>query len=661
MKKNILKIGLLSLLFSSFGIHAQELQEKKGAQQVERYAYVDAIKIYERVAKKGYESVEMYKNLGDSYYFNGKLTEANQWYEKMFGLFENPNYITAAAEKTSLPSEYYYRYGQTLKAVGNYQKSDAVLKTFEQKELGDSRGRLAKSEQDYLAEIKANSGRYNINSLTINSGYSDYGSTMFNNQLIFTSARDTGNLVKKTHTWTGDSFTSLYAATLDEEGTPGTPKRFAKEIKTKFNESTPVFSADGQTMYFTRNNFNKGKRGKDAHKTTLLKIYKATLENQKWRKVEELPFNSNDYSTAHPALTMDGKWMYFASDRENGKGQSDLYKVAVNPDGSFGQPINLGDAINTEGRESFPFITKDNELYFSTDGRPGLGGLDIYATKINADGSFTEVQNIGSPANSSLDDFAYYIDTKSRRGFLSSNRAEGMGNDDIYSFLETRRLSLECLQSIFGKVYDKQTQAPLAHANLTLYDGNFKQIGTVQTSADGKYEFKDLKCGSRYRINAGVEDYNTAEVAVDLPMQTGSTQVDFGLEKTRIEVKKGDDLFKVLKLNPIYFDFDKSNIRPDAAAELAKVVEVLRDYPEMKIDVRSHTDSRGNDAYNLSLSDRRAKSTIAWIVDQGISKERVDGKGYGETQLVNECSNGVKCSEAAHQENRRSEFIVLEL
>lgn len=661
MKKYIFKLGVFGLLFSSLGMQGQERQEKKGEQQVERYAYIDAIKIYERVAEKGYESVEMYKNLGDSYYFNGKLVDANQWYEKMFGLFENPNYITADAEKANLPSEYYYRYGQTLKAVGNYQKSDDVLKMFSDKELGDSRGRLVQVEKDYLAEIKENSGRYNIKSLGINSKYSDYGSTVYNNELIFTSSRDTGNLAKKVHTWTGDSFTSLYAANLDEEGTAGEPKRFAREMNTKFNESTPIFSADGQTMYFTRNNFNKGKRGKDSHKTTLLKIYRATLENQKWKNVEELPFNSNDYSTAHPALTADGKWMYFASDRENGKGQSDLYKVAVNADGSFGQPINLGDAINTEGRESFPFITKDNELYFSTDGRPGLGGLDIYATKINGDGSFTDVQNIGAPANSSLDDFAYYIDSKSRIGFLSSNRDEGMGNDDIYSFLETRRLSLECLQSIFGRVYDKQTQAPLSHANLILYDGNFRKIESIQTTADGRYEFKDLKCGMRFRINAEVNDYNTAEVTVDLPMQTGRTQVDFGLEKTRVEVKKGDDLFKVLKLNPIYFDFDKSNIRPDAAIELAKVVEVLRDYPEMKIDVRSHTDSRGNDVYNLNLSDRRAKSTIEWIVSQGISKDRVAGKGYGETQLVNECSNGVKCSEAAHQENRRSEFIVLEL
>lgn len=659
MKKYIFKLGLFGLLFSSIGIQGQERQEKKGEEQVERYAYVDAIKIYERVAKKGYESVEMYKNLGDSYYFNGKLTEANKWYEKMFDLFNNTNDTTT--EKSNIGSEYYYRYGQTLKAIGNYNEADAILNIFTQKELGDSRARLVRVDKDYLAEIKANSGRYNIKSLDMNSEYSDYGATIYNNELIFTSAKDTGNLAKKVHTWTGDSFTSLYAATLDEEGTPGKPKRFAREIKTKFNESTPVFSSDGQTMYFTRNNFNKGKRGKDANRTTLLKIYKATLENQKWDKVEELSFNSDYYSTAHPALTADGKWMYFASDRENGKGQSDLYKVAVNADGSFGQPINLGDAINTEGRESFPFITQDNELYFSTDGRPGLGGLDVYATKINADGSFTEVQNIGAPANTSLDDFAYYIDSKSRRGFLSSNRLEGIGNDDIYSFLETRKLSLECLQNVFGKVYDKQTQGPLAHATLTLYDGNFNKIGNVQTTADGKYEFKDLKCGSRYRINASIMDYNTAEVTVDLPMQTSSTQVDFGLEKARIEVKKGDDLFKVLKLDLIYFDFDKSNIRPDAAIELAKVVEVMRDYPEMKIDVRSHTDSRGNDAYNLSLSDRRAKSTMNWIVAQGIAKERIDGKGYGETQLVNGCRNDVKCSETAHQENRRSEFIVLEL
>ncbi|MCP1997469.1 OmpA family protein [Flavobacterium sp. HSC-61S13] len=651
MIKKLYKIGVFGFLLISLGVQAQVNQEKLGDKNVDNYAYIEAIKIYERIASKGYESPNLSRNLADSYYFNGKLVEANKWYAKMFEqLGDKP-----------MTSEYYYRYAQTLKAVGMYADSDAYLEKFRIQEIADTRGVIFSEHKDYLAEIKANSGRYNIKNIDMNSSYSDYGSTVYKDQLIFTTARDTGSISKKIHSWTGASFTNLYAASIESDGSVGETKPFAKEVRSKFNESTPVFSADGNTMYFTRNNFLNGKRGKDSKQTTLLKIYKATLKDGKWSDVQALPFNSDQFSTAHPALTADGNWMYFASDREGGVGQSDLYKVAILTGGSFGEPINLGDLINTEGRETFPFITPDNELYFSTDGRPGLGGMDIYVAEIRADGSFSEVQNLGAPANSPLDDFAYYINFETRKGFLSSNRDHGIGNDDIYSFLETRRLNLKCLQNVHGMVYDKRSNEPLPGANLILMDGDFTALAETVSDANGLYRFDALNCGDRIRINASLDGFNTAEIAVKLPMENGETLVDFGLEKNRIEVKKGDDLFKVLKMEPIFFDFDKSNIRPDAALELAKIVEVLLQYPEMKIDVRSHTDSRGKDAYNMSLSDRRAKSTVQWIIDQGIAKKRVTGRGYGESQLINRCKNGVKCSEEEHQENRRSEFIVLDL
>lgn len=633
--------------------YGQQVQERRGSDRMERYAYIDAIRIYERVAQKGYESATLFQNLGDAYYFNGKLDKAAPWYEKLF----------AEVGADSLDNVYYYRYAQALKSVSAYGESDRYLAQFHERERADLRGLHFRENKDYLSEIRANSGRYQIDSIGINSVYSDYGSAVYKGHLIFASARDTGSYAKRVHTWTGESFTSLYAAALDSAGrVTDKVKPFAKELRSKFNESTPVFSPDGKTMYFTRNNYHNGKRGRDARRTTLLKIYKARLsEEGRWVEEAALPFNSDAYSTAHPALTPDGRWMYFASDREGGYGQSDLYRVALHPDGSFGDPENLGEAINTEGRESFPFVSKQNELYFSTDGRPGLGGLDIYAVKLQEDGSFGEVQNIGAPANSAMDDFAYYIDSESRLGYLSSNRKGGTGGDDIYGFAELRELELDCRHVLSGRVYDKSTGEVLSGARVVLYDVAYRELQHLTTDAQGRYRTEALDCGMRYRLLGGHEEYNAAEVTVDLPKSTGETTVDFGLERSRVEVKKGDDLFKVLQLQPIYFDFDKDEIRPDAALELAKVVEVLEQYPQMKIDVRSHTDSRGNDAYNLKLSDRRARSTVRWIVAQGIAQDRVSGKGYGETQLVNECSNGVACSEAAHQENRRSEFIVLEL
>ena len=224
--------------------------------------------------------------------------------------------------------------------------------------------------------------------------------------------------------------------------TPGAPYKFDKNINSKFHESTPAFTNDGKTMYFTRNNYLDGKKGKDGNEITLIKIYKASLENNKWTNISELPFDSNNYSTAHPALSPDGKTLYFASDMPGTLGQSDLYKVIINDDGSFGIPENLGNTINTEGRETFPFVNDENEIYFASDGHPGLGGLDIFVSKINADGTFSEVQNVGADVNSPKDDFAYLIDTKSRRGFFTSNRDGGQGYEDIYKFLETRKTHL---------------------------------------------------------------------------------------------------------------------------------------------------------------------------------------------------------------------------
>ncbi|MCP1995567.1 OmpA family protein [Flavobacterium sp. HSC-61S13] len=648
MKKTLLKWVFFALALTSWAAMAQDKKAVKGDKQYDRYEYIDAIKIYEHVAKKGHSSPELFQHLGNAYYFNGELTQANTWYKALFELTQE------------VPAEYYYRYAQTLKATQNYEAADRYLKEFAKRDQADQRAKLVVENPDYLKQIEANSNRYELNNLLINSMYSDYGSSIYNQHLIFTSARDTGSVSKKIHTWTNESFTSLYQAPILEDGTVGEVTKFAKTVNSKFNESTPVFSKDGNTMYFTRNNYNNGRRGIDSNKVTLLKIYRSQFIDEKWSDAEELSINSDNFSTAHPALSTDGMWLYFASDRAGGQGQSDLYKVAILANGSLGAVQNLSE-INTGGRESFPFISAENELYFASDGRPGLGGLDIFVTKINADGSLGKVHNIGAPANSPYDDFAFQINTVNQRGFLSSNRVNGQGKDDIYALLETKKLALECIQLIQGVVYDKSSQAKLSHAKVVLYDSNFKILSETHTDIKGYYEFPALSCGTRYRVNAVIQDFNTAEVSVDLPLQSGVTQVDFGLEKTRVKVEKGDDLFKVLKLQPIYFDFDKSNIRPDAAVELAKVVEVLREYPTMKIDVRSHTDSRGKDAYNLKLSDRRAKSTIAWIVDQGIDKSRISGKGYGETQLINQCANGVKCSDEEHEQNRRSEFIVLEL
>ncbi len=243
--------------------------------------------------------------------------------------------------------------------------------------------------------LSNNSGRYLIENAGINSEYSDFGTTFYNDDLIFTSNRNTEKIFSRKHSWTNQAFTNLYSATIADSSKIESPQKFSKDVNSKYHESTPVFTKDGKTMYFTRNNYINGKKGNDTEQTILLKLYKATKENAKWIKIKELPFNSNEYSVAHPTLSFDEKTLYFASDMLGTIGASDIFRVTINDDGSFGKPINLGDKINTEGRESFPFIADNNELYFSSDGHPGLGGLDVFVAQISTDGSVKIIKNIG--------------------------------------------------------------------------------------------------------------------------------------------------------------------------------------------------------------------------------------------------------------------------
>ena len=623
--------------------YAQNGTLKKANKQYDKFAYIDAAKTYERLAEKGYKSSDIFLRLGNSYYFNANFEKAAKWYGELFTL------------KGDVDPEYYFRYSQSLKSIGQYAKADEMMVVFHKKSDNDSRGKIFYSKQNYLEIIKANSGRYKIEDAGINSKYSDYGSTFLGKKIVFTSSRDTGHFAQRKHKWTNQYFTNIYTADTLEDGSFAKPVKFDSSINSKFHEATPVFTKDGKTMYFTRNNFNKGKKGKDTDRITLLKIYKATLVNNRWVNATELPFNSDNYSSAHPVLSPDEKTMYFASDMPGTHGQSDLWKVKINDNGSFGVPENLGPEINTEGKETFPFLSNENELYFASDGHPGLGGLDIFVSKINASGSFDDPINIGAPANSPQDDFAYIIDSKTRKGFLTSNRDGGNGYDDIYKFLETKKLI--CEQILSGIVTDITTNEILVNTKVSLFDNKFNKIKETQTDTKGFYSF-DLECGKSYFVRAEKELYDTKELRITIPSISGKTDLPIPLEKKIIPIKLNDDLAKTFSLKIIYFDIDKWNIRPDAALELEKILDIMNQNPSIKIDVRSHTDSRQTYKYNDQLSDRRAKSTIAWLIKNGIKADRLTGKGFGETQLVNKCANGVKCTEKEHQENRRSEFIV---
>ena len=647
MKRQLL-LCLAIISFLSNSGFAQKAKIAAADKKYNSYAYIDAIQTYERLAEKGYQSVEMFEKLGNAYYFNSDFEKAVQSYEKLYQL------------QSELAPEYFYRYAQSLKATGKEKEAATILAKFENKSSDDSRSKRLKNNTDYLEDIKANVGIYTIENAGINSKYSDYGSAIVDNKLIFTSARDTGGVGQRKHAWTGEHFTNLYAAGVNGELIPSNPVRYDANVNSKFHEATPVFTKDGNTMYFTRNNYLDGKKGKDANKVTLLKIYKATLVNNRWTNVTELPFNSNNFSTAHPALSPDEQTLYFASDRPGTIGQSDLYKVAINSNGTYGEPINLGVEINTEGRETFPFVTKDNQLYFASDGHPGLGGLDVFTTKINNDGSFGEVENDGAEVNSPKDDFGYYRDSEINKGFFSSNRDGGLGSDDIYRFTSKDK----CKQILKGIVTDSATGETLAGVQLILLNKQYKVIAETTSDALGYYAF-DVNCRRIYHVRANKKDYTSKETKLRTPEVTGETKLDIQLESTICRVAVGDDLGKCFGIKMIYFDLDKSNIRKEASLDLAKILDVLIQNPTIKLDIRSHTDCRQTAKYNMALSDRRAKATIAWLVSKGIDSSRLTGRGYGESQLINDCgcepTNASNCTEEQHQMNRRSEFIITAL
>lgn len=653
--KKIVYTIFLSLFF--FNAIAQKALLAKAEKEYNDYAYADAIAIYEKLASKGFEDEKMFQRLGNAYYFNAELPKAASWYDKLFAL------------NAKQDPEYLYRYSQSLKSIGDYAKADKILDDFNKKTNTDSRGILFENNKNYLEQIKLNSGRFEVAGANINSESSDFGTAFFNNNLVFSSARKIGKQEGKTFKWTNKSFTNLYVASIKADGNLHSPVLLNKEINSKFNESTPVFTKDGKTMYFTRNNFLDGKRGKDNKNITLLKLYKATLVEGNWSNITELPFNNDAYSTAHPALSIDEKTLYFASDMPGTLGQSDLFSVTINTDGTYGKPQNLGTAINTEGRETFPFISADNELYFATDGRPGLGGLDIVVSKILENGTFDQVQNIGEPINTKFDDFAFIIDSNTRKGYFSSNKKGGVGNDDIYKFTETKKLV--CERTLTGTIFDSKANETIEGAKVILFDENHQQIEEVTTAANGTYSFK-VNCNKKYFVKVERKQYPAKESSFAVTTSIDN-KLDFTLEKEKIAalaaikmpevkaIKIGTDLGKTLNISMIYFDLGKWNITDAAAVELEKIYAVMQEYPKLKIDIRSHTDSRSSAKSNLVLSDKRAKSIMAWLVSKGIDASRLRGKGYGESQLLNRCKDGVKCSEEEHLKNRRSEFLILSI
>ncbi len=623
---------ILSVAFFSQSIFAQNMKSAK--KDYEDYAFISAIENYKSLIKKGYTEASIYEHLGNANYFNANYKEAAQWYQKLLEL-----------EKEFLPKDYYYRYAQCLKSIGNYAKSDVEMDKYiiATKEI---RGNNYRNNKNYLKKIKERTESYSISKMKINSSGSDFAPSFYKDQLVFASAKDTGMATRRTHEWNNQGFLDIYSIPL--ENNTNITKKFSRKINTKLHESTSVFTNDGTTMYFTRNNYNNGKINKDNNGVVRLKIFVAKFIEDEWREIRELPFNSDSYSVAHPALSVNEEKLYFASDMPGSIGGADIFYVLINADGSYGDPVNIGSHINTESRETFPFISKNNQLYFSSDGHPGLGGLDVFSTAIEQDNA--KVKNLGLPINGSQDDFTFIMDSETNNGYFSSNRD---GSDDIY---KVKQLDVDNCDGTINLLVTDYGGKPLPFTEVTISDGEGNVVEKGTTEADGVYVFSSSCKKTNYVFIGTKENYEEAiVVGVFEPDVTN----DIVLRLPNITFEIGTDLKKELSIDKIYFDLNRHFLRDKSKMDLDIIIRYLELNPSVTIEIRSHTDSRSGDEYNLRLSHKRAKSTANYIIETGITKDRVSYRGYGEIELINKCGNLDKCSEEDHQLNRRSEFIII--
>ncbi len=643
---NIKAFLLCATIMATMSVFSQNKKTKKADDNFKSHAYAIAIEDYKNLVDQGYDNTEIYKRLGDANYRNANYSEAANWYSKLFMI-----------ENATIDAKYMYKYAQSLKSSKEYEASTIWMQKYRSTKTVEERSKRFLQNPNYLENIEKNSGRYDIINLAINSKSSDFSPAFKGEQLVFSTARDTGYVSKRVHTWNNAPFTNLYTATPNANGdfTKASP---LSSLNKRTHEASAIFTKDGSTVYFTRNNSSNGKFARDLNGVSRLKIYRAELKDEKWINITELPFNSDEFSVAHPALSPDEKKLYFASNMPGTLGESDIFVVAINEDGSFGTPNNLGTSINTEARETFPFISESNVLYFASDGRPGLGGLDVFAAKLNDLDDLT-VLNVGKPVNSEQDDFSFIINDQTRRGFFTSNRDGGKGSDDIYAFEENKALSFKTKTVIVGITTDQDKGIPLEGAQIILLDKEGKKLSEVLTKADGSFVFDSKYNFDDYIISANGEGYEKREVSFSAENKKDTTRVEVQLKKILKRAPVGTDLAKFLNLNPVYFDLDKSVIRPDAAKTFDAVISYLNVFQDIKIQIQSHTDVKASSAYNMQLSTKRAKSTLNYLIDKGIHPDRLTSKGFGETKLVNDCVTLAKCTDERHEENRRSEFIVL--